>query len=220
MQLQSKPYEGLFITLEGGEGSGKSTLCKKLASELEKMGYEVMTTREPGGTPLSEFLRNLLLNNPDHLNISEKSEIFLFLAARVQHIEETILPALREKKVVICERFDDSTIAYQGCARHLGMSYVEKLCALASEGLEPDVTVILDLSPEEGLSRVKKGKKTFDRLESEILQFHAEVRQGYLHLADKHPHRIVVIDAAPSSDEVLKDCLNAIRPKLMLRPTV
>lgn len=221
MQQSNRPYKGLFITIEGGEGSGKSTVCTKLTSALQARGYEVLQTREPGGSPLSEHLRDLLLNPKERCNIAERAELLLFLAARAQHIEEQILPALREGKLVICDRFNDSSIAYQGCARHLGMHYVEKLCQLATEGLaEPNCTLFLDLDPILGLERVKKLKnESLDRLEQEKLQFHREVRQGYLHLADANRERIEVIDAALPIDEVVKSCLKVLEPHLTLKPS-
>lgn len=215
----NKPYPGLFITLEGGEGSGKTTLSQKLAEVLQSRGYEIVITREPGGSSLSEFLRDLLLNPEKKYKMGERAELLLFLAARAQHVEEQILPALRAGKVVICDRFNDSSIAYQGCARHLGMHYVEKLCLLATEGLAaPHCTLFFDLDPTIGIQRVK-GKRLFDRLEQEELQFHTEVRQGYLHLADQYPERIEIIDAALSQGEVLKACLKALEPHLCLKPS-
>lgn len=220
MQQINKPYEGLFITVEGGEGSGKTTLCAVLATSLQERGYDVIHTREPGGAPLSDVLRDVLLNPEKTYTIGERAELLLFLAARAQHIEEQILPALRNGKVVICDRFNDSTIAYQGCARHLGMHYVEKLCQLATEGLAaPNCTLFLDLDPEIGLERVRASRPNGgDRLDQEKLQFHKEVRQGYLHLADAHPDRIEIIDATPSTDQVLKSCLTALEPHLTLKP--
>ncbi|MCH9626490.1 MAG: Thymidylate kinase [Chlamydiales bacterium] len=220
MQQSNKPYEGLFITLEGGEGSGKTTLAESIAASLEKRGYTVTLTREPGGSALSECLRDVLLNPKKAYSIGERAELLLFLAARAQHIEEQILPALRAGKVVICDRFNDSSIAYQGCARHLGKQYVEKLCLLATEGLsEPSCTLFLDLDPAIGMERVQHSRHdTFDRMEQERLQFHREVRQGYLHLADEYPERIEVIDAAQPFDAVLVACLQALEPHLLLKP--
>lgn len=217
MQQINRPYEGLFITIEGGDGSGKTTVSSCLAEELEKKGYIIFKTREPGGTHLSESIRKLLLTPHENCAIGDKAELFLFLAARSQHVEEKIHPALREGKIVICERFNDSSIAYQGCARHLGMQYVEKICDFVTE--KPDVTLFLDLDPEEGMLRLKnKRKRPADRLEQEELQFHREVRQGYLHLADKHPERILIIDASKSIEEVVQSALDALEPHLMLKP--
>ncbi len=220
MQQINKPYEGLFITIEGGDGVGKSTLCDRLASKLAERGFEIEKSREPGGSPLSEHIRDLLLNPDKKLQVGERAELLLFLAARAQHIEERILPALRHGKVVICERFNDSTIAYQGCARHLGMNYVDQLCKLVSEGfIEPNCTLFLDLDPALGLKRLTaKGRGTIDRLESEQLQFHQEVRQGFLHLADQYPNRIVILDASLSIPELLEKATKALEPFLALRP--
>ncbi len=173
-----------------------------------------MHTREPGGTPLSEHVRDLLLH-PKKLSafkIGERSELLLFLASRMQHVEEKILPALRQGFFVICERFNDSTIAYQGYARHLGAHYVTQLCHLVCEGLiEPQKTLLLDLDPKEGLQRRKREGKSFDRLEREQLQFHQEVRQGFLHLADQYPERIQVIDASLPSDVVFFQALEILQ---------
>lgn len=221
MQQINQPYAGLFITVEGGEGAGKSTIACRLVKELELRGYEVVETREPGGPPLSEFLRELLLNPKKQFTIGERAELLLFLASRAQHVEEQILPALRDGKIIICDRFNDSTIAYQGFARHLGKQYVEMLCQLATEELgEPNCTLLLDLDPEMGLQRVKESRlDTLDRLEKEQLQFHREVRQGYLHLADEYPDRIEVVDASQPLESVVKNCIKVLEPHLSLKPS-
>lgn len=220
MQQINKPYKGLFITIEGGEGVGKSTLCEQLALKLEQRGYDVVKTREPGGSPLSEHIRELLLHSQGKYQIGEQAELLLFLAARAQHIEENILPTLRQGKIVLCERFNDSTIAYQGCARHLGMHHVEELCKLASEELlEPNCTLFLDLPPSEGMKRLTaQQRKKVDRLEQEQLQFHHEVRQGFLHLADQYPDRIVTLDASSPIEQVVEMALKALEPSLHLKP--
>jgi len=215
MQQINKPYEGLFITIEGGEGCGKTSVCERLAEELHKKGYPVMRTREPGGAPLSEHIRSLLLNPKSDMPICEKAELLLFLAARVQHLEESIMPALREGKIVLCERFNDSTIAYQGCARGLGTDYVEQLCDTLFES--PDFTLLLDIDPEEGMRRKKNQTKKFDRIEEENLQFHREVRRGFLYLADESPQRIAVLDAALPLEEVIRSATEALEPHLMIK---
>ena len=214
----SKPYKGFFITIEGGDGCGKSTLTVKLVDALQKQGYSVIKTREPGGSPLSEKIRELVLSPTIDVKIGERSELLLFLAARLEHIEEKILPALREGKVVVCDRFNDSSIVYQGCARHHGMEYVENICHLACNGLKPDFTLFLDLDPEEGLKRLQAG--AFDRLDQEKLQFHKEVRHGYLHLADKYSERISIVDASLSPDQVFNIAMEEISNHLTLKPPV
>jgi len=212
MQQVNKPYEGLFITIEGGEGCGKTTLSNQLTLVLEKKGYAVFKTREPGGTSLSEHIRKLLLDPGEA--ITEKAELLLFLTARVQHVEECIKPALRQGQIVICERFNDSTIAYQGCARGLGMDYVKQLCEIVCEN--PDVTLLLDIDPQEGMRRIKAEGKSPDRIEQEKLQFHKEVRRGFLHLADEYPNRMTVLDANLPIDEIVLLAIEAIKPHLMV----
>jgi dTMP kinase len=213
--VPNKPYKGFFLTIEGGEGSGKSYLAEKLTLELRALGYQVVKTREPGGSLLSEELRKLILEPPSGVKIGDRAELLLFLASRAEHVEEVILPALHEGKIVLCERFNDSTIAYQGCARHLGMGYVDKLCHLATT-LDPDLTLLLDLDPELGLERVeKKRQSAFDRLEREHLQFHRDVRQGFLHLADQYPSRITIVDANNPPEIVLATALQAVGSALV-----
>lgn len=212
----SKPYKGFFITIEGGEGCGKTTLAEKLQHALQQQGFSVLKTREPGGSELSEKIRTLVLDPTIGVKICERSELLLYLAARLQHIEESILPALREGKVVICDRFNDSSIVYQGCARHLGMEFVEKLCHLTCNGIEPDFTLFLDVDPEMGLKRLQPG--TFDRLEQEKLQFHKEVRHGYLHLADKYSDRISIIDGSLTPDQVFDLAMKEMESHLTLKP--
>ncbi len=213
MEPHYKPYEGLFITIEGGDGAGKSTLSKRLVPHFEKLGYSVIWTREPGGTPLAEKIRALLLDAS--LPVSAPAELMLFLAARVEHLEQVILPALRASKIVISERYNDSTVAYQGSARGLGMDYVEKLAHEATRGIEPDITLLLDVDPESALKRLSRKK---DRMENEEIHFHRDVRSGYLHLADKYPSRIAMIDAGLSPEEIFKLSIKAIEPRLALKP--
>ena len=209
MKKGNKPYSGFFLTVEGGEGCGKTTLCDALTEKLAHMGYTVVRTREPGGTKLSEEVRDLLLNPKKGIPICERAEMLLFLTARVQHLHELIMPSLHEGKVVICERFNDSTLAYQACARHLGELDVEKICDLVCDHVSPDCTLLLDLDPEIGLSRVQEP----DRLEQEKLQFHKDVRQGYLHLYDKYRERIQLVDASSSPEKVLEDALAVIEER-------
>lgn len=194
------PY---FITVEGGEGTGKSTLISRLENALQKKGYQVLTTREPGGTALGEDVRKLLIGDK---RIFPKAELFLFLAQRNQHIAEVIKPALEAKKVVICDRFNDSTIAYQGIARGLGKDFVENQCHLACDGVLPFLTLLLDIEPKAGLERARSTTKqeltNEDRIESESIGFHEKVRSALLELSKKDPNRMYVIDASLNLDAV------------------
>ncbi len=195
----------LFITVEGGEGSGKSTLTKSLYDYItEKKERFVVKTFEPGSSTLGKEIRNILLHRKE-LIISGRSELFLFLADRAHHIEVLIGPALREELVVICDRFTDSSIAYQGAARGIAdLEKLEEICLFATDGLVPDLTFYLDLDPKIGLSRIK-GEK--DRLEQEVLEFHERVREGYLELAKKHSERICILDASKTPDEVFNQAV-------------
>jgi len=208
--------KSLFITLEGGEGTGKSTLINQLEEVLVSNGHRVVKTREPGGSALGERIRSLLLDCDHTLGISPHAELMLFLAARAQHIEELIKPALLSGSVVLCDRFNDSTIAYQGYARDLGVDYVESLCQLACHGIEPDLTLFLDVEPYIGLERTKKIAKinsaagTVDRIEAETIAFHEKVRDGMHELCKRHPKRIKQLDASRSIDEVFTQALDYV----------
>jgi dTMP kinase len=194
----------MFITLEGGEGSGKSTLIKSLEIYFRERGDEVIVTREPGGSLLGEKIRALLLESSDH-QVAIRAELLLFLAARAQHVEERIKPALKQGKVVLCDRFVDSTMAYQGYARGLGMEKMHELSLFASDNLEPDLTFYLDIEPEKGLLRAKQTQKqeVNDRIESETLSFHDKVRRAFITLADLYPKRMHLLDATQSPQAVL-----------------
>lgn len=189
----------MFITIEGGEGAGKSTLLEAMASRLG----DVVVTREPGGSSLSEGIRSLLLD--PSLPIVPKAETLLFLAARAQHIAECIAPALLEGKTVVCDRFHDSTIAYQGYGRGLGAELISSLCDLVGEQ-KPDLTLLLDIDPEIGLKRAPSK----DRMELEDLEFHKRVRTGFLKLAEQNPDRIKVLDAMKPLDEILEQALSYV----------
>lgn len=217
-----KQFKGYFITIEGGEGSGKSTSLTRLADLLVSRGYSVVKTREPGGTPLGEKIRNLLLNQDDTAQICSQAELLLFLAARAQHIEELIKPALIAGKIVLCDRFNDSTIAYQGAARGLDAKYVKKLCQLICGSVAPQLTLFLDVNPDIGLMRTNKLEKEhaatgqFDRIEKEALDFHKRVQQAFRHLARREPFRIYHIDANKSQDYVIKEAIRAIEEFILL----
>jgi dTMP kinase len=186
---------GLFITFEGGEGAGKSSLSKKIQDTLVKQGYPVVLTREPGGTELGEAVRSTLLDSDLEGKIDPRSELFLFLAARAQHVEELIRPALNERKIVLCDRFSDSSIVYQGFARGLGEEYVTELCELSCYGIQPELTFLIDVPPEIGLERAKQfSENKKDRMENEHLEFHKKVREGFLRRAAQESQRFYTID--------------------------
>ncbi len=205
--------KGTLITIEGGEGGGKSTQIARLHDYLIEQGHAVIVTREPGGTPIAERIRDLLLD-PDNDDLVSMAELLLYEAARAQHVGELILPALHSGTIVLCDRFYDSTVAYQGAGRHIAPADVETLNNLATCGLEPDITILFDLPPEEGLKRAK-GDTAGDRIEKEAIEFHERVREGYLKLADEHPDRIHTIDALKSIDEVSQDIRDIIDSALV-----
>jgi dTMP kinase len=202
----------LFITLEGIEGSGKTTQMAGLSRFLETAGRQVVVTREPGGSPIGRQIRALLLD-PANKDLVAEAELLLYMADRVQHIQTVIQPALAAGKVVLCDRFFDATIVYQGVARGLAASMIQGLYTLTCGGLEPDLTLLLDLPPEEGLrrawSQLDKGDRTAteSRFEQEKLDFHHKVRAGYLQLADTHKDRFRIIDAARDAETVGREMM-------------
>lgn len=190
--------KGIFITLEGPDGSGKSTQVENIKEFFTKAGRDVVVSREPGGTPISEKLRGIVLD-ADHSEMDDVTEMFIYAAARAQHVAEKIKPALESGAVVVCDRFVDSSIAYQGYGRGLG-DQVEEVNRYATSGLEPNVTFFMDLDPE--ISRSRIGKDVRDRLEQQKMDFHYRVYEGYKALAAKYPERIMRIDAAKTIDEI------------------
>ena len=196
----------LFIAFEGGEGSGKTTQVRLLTQRLRRRGLDVVQTREPGGTPQGRRLRRLL---QQHAPSSPLMELLLFNADRALHVEQVLRPALKAHRVVVCDRFIASTLAYQGYGRGLELSAVRKVSRLAADGLEPDLTVLLDLPVEEGLGR--KGG-TPDRFERESLAFHRRVREGYLELARAQPERWLVVDASKERRRISQAIWNAVWP--------
>jgi dTMP kinase len=191
-----KINKGIFITIEGGEGSGKTTQSSLLKDYLEGLGYEVLLTREPGGTIFAEAIRKILLS-PDSRPVP-LSELFLYEAARVQHMEEFVLPALKKGKVVICDRFTDATVAYQGYGRNLDLKLINRLNKEAAFGVSPKLTIYLDIDPKKGLNKAKiLNKESYgsggDRIERESILFHNNVRKGYLSQAKKYQKRMKVI---------------------------
>ena len=190
---------GLFITFEGADGSGKTTQYRLFAQYLRDRGFDVITTREPGGTGISEKIRALILD-PDNMEMTDMTEAFLFAASRTQHVSQLIRPAVEEGKIVLCDRFMDSSIAYQGYARGLG-DCVRQINEVAVMGMQPDLTFFLDLDPERGRQRnIRAGKA--DRLEQQDIEFHDKVYEGYKKLAEIYKNRFIVIDASGSIEEV------------------
>lgn len=205
--------QGLFITFEGGEGAGKTTLIEEIARQLGSEGYGVLKTREPGGTQLGEHIRTLLLQHAEP--VSPYAELCLFLASRAQHILEVIGPALEDKKIVLCDRFNDSSIAYQGAARGLGMDKVAEFCEFVSQGLQPHLTLYLDLEPELGLSRAAKARVQ-DRIEAETAPFHTKIREAYLAIHRANQHRFRLIDATLPTHRVYNEAMKMIHPLLSI----
>lgn len=189
---------GLFITFEGVEGCGKSTQARTLEDRVVGLGIPVVRTREPGGTPLGERLRDILLDRGE-AGMTAEAELFLYLASRSEHVARTIVPAIERGDVVIADRFGDASVAYQGGGRRLGVDLVRSLNQVATRGVKPDVTFLLDLDPAAGLVRLKEAgderPATPDRIESESIDFHRRVREAYLAAAEGEPERYVVIDA-------------------------
>ena len=201
--------QGLFITLEGGEGSGKSTQAQDLKELLEVKGFTVTLTREPAGCPVGRRVRELLAE--PSLELDPRSELFLLAAARAQHVAEVIRPALERGEVVICDRFSDSSVAYQGYGRGLSLDDVRLADRIATEGLVPNLTVLLDVPVEMGLARQelalslsKGGENVPDRIGQEGAEFHERVRQGYLAMATEEPERFLVVDATLPPEEITR----------------
>ncbi len=187
---------GLFITFEGPEGSGKSTQARRLVAWLREQGADVLATREPGGTPIGNRIRQILLS-PETVGLTAEAEVLLFSASRAQLVREVIRPHLDHGGVVVCDRYADSTYAYQGFGRGLDMRALEEITRFATGGLVPDLTFLLDVPVGEGLARKRngEGEDDWNRMEQEVLAYHERVRQGYLELAARDPDRWVVLDA-------------------------
>ena len=202
----------MFITFEGGEGCGKSTQAKLLKQTLEKQGFEVVLSKEPGGTALGAAIRELLLSSRE--NITSNCELFLFAADRAQHVAEVVLPALKAGKIVICDRFIDSTVAYQIGGRKLPEDLVRYLIAISSQGLIPDVTLLLNLSPTKGRQRVIERKMEINRFEKEKTAFHEKIRQSFLTIAKQNAKRFVVVDSSGSIEETQSVIEKAVLSRL------
>ena len=204
----------MFITLEGPEGSGKTTAVEAAVKALEAKGYQIVRTREPGGTPIAEQIRSVILDKAN-TNMDPRTEALLYAASRRQHLVEKVWPALKEGKIVICDRYLDSSLAYQGGARGLGVDNILNVNLFATENTFPDLTLLFDITPEEGLKRISaNADREVNRLDLEKLEFHHKVRDTFLALAKRYPERFVIIDASKSRDEVAKATLDAIMSRL------
>ncbi len=204
--------QGFFITFEGPEGAGKSSQVARLASYLESKGISCLITREPGGTPLAEKLRQVVKSHNGAEKVYPETELLLMEAARAQHAREVILPALEAGEWVICDRFTDSTTAYQGGARKLSWDVIATLNDFASASIKPDLTFLMDLPPEEGFRRIStRESEGFDRFENEQLDFHRQVREAFLKIASSEPERVKLIDATQDIDTIstiIRDLVN------------
>jgi len=203
---------GIFITIEGPDGSGKSTQAQRLFKYMQEKGHKVVLTREPGGTSIGEQIRRILLN-PENNEMGFKTEVLLYAASRCQHLEEIIIPALKEGKIVISDRFVDSSIAYQGYGRNLNLPLVVEINKLIVEGYLPDLTILLDIPVEVGLTRIRENQKTMDRLEQEDISFHEQVFQGFKKLAINE-ERIKIVSANTSEDVVFMHMAKLVEEKL------
>lgn len=204
----------MFITFEGPEGSGKTSVSREIVKRLTELGYEVISTREPGGTPISESIRNVILDK-NNVNLDPRAEALLYAASRRQHLVEKVWPALKEGKIVICDRFLDSSLAYQGGARGLGVDEVLNINTFATENTYPDLTLLFDIAPELGLKRIQANKnREVNRLDLEQIEFHNKVRDTFLTLANRYKDRYIIIDASKPYDEVVNATMAAILNKV------
>lgn len=202
---------GCFITVEGPEGAGKTTIIEYLVQSLQQEGLDVVRTREPGGIQIAEQIREVILHTGNTM-MDGRTEALLYAAARRQHLVEKVVPALEKGSIVICDRFVDSSLAYQGHARGIGIEEVASINAFAIDGLMPALTLLFDVRPEVGLARIHRHDgREVNRLDLEGVAFHEKVREGYLMLAENEPRRIQVINAEQSEEEVFREALAAIR---------
>ncbi len=200
---------GVFITFEGFEGSGKSTQIGLLCSYIKRLGYEVTPLREPGGTPVGEAVRRVLLD-VTYEDIKPEVETLLYMASRAQLARDKIIPALQEGRVVICDRFLDSTIAYQGYGGGVDVKKIKGIGMFSVAGIRPDLTILLDVKPERGLERLKEK----DRIERKPITYHRKVREGYLRIAKLHPRRFIIIEAEQEKDSIQSIIRKAVRDVL------
>lgn len=206
--------KGYFISSEGPEGAGKTTIMNLLGTKLKEEGYDIVMTREPGGIMISEKIRNIILDNM-HTMMDSRTEALLYAAARRQHLVEKVQPAIEAGKIVICDRFIDSSLAYQGYARGIGVEEVLSINKFAIGETMPDKTILFDIEPSVGLARIDAhNNREKNRLDVESLAFHQKVREGYLSLVNQYPKRIQVVDASLSLEEVLENVYKVIKREL------
>jgi dTMP kinase len=204
---------GIFITIEGPDGSGKTTALQQVVPRLQQeMNRKVVATREPGGSPIAEKIRSLILD-PSHTDMDSRTEALLYAASRRQHLVEKVLPVLESGDVIFCDRFVDSSIAYQGYARGIGEEGIRAINQFATEGIEPDLTLYIDVPAEVGIQRIHANldEREYNRLDREKLDFHEKVRAGYQQLAQANPERIVVVDGTMSREAVAEACYHIIQ---------
>lgn len=203
----------MFITIEGPEGAGKTTVIQQVKEKLKDEGISFIFTREPGGIRIAEKIREVILD-PEHKEMDGRTEAILYAAARRQHLVEKVYPALKEGKTVICDRFIDSSLAYQGYGRGLGFDEVLSLNSFATEGKMPDLTIFFDIHPEKGLARIQQhGEREFNRLDREKLEFHMKVYEGYQQVIKKFPERVTVVNADRPIEAVVKDVYEVIKSR-------
>lgn len=201
---------GLFITLEGPEGSGKTTIASLVEKKLKEKGLNVVMTREPGGIEIAEQIRKIILD-PNNTAMDSKTEALLYAAARRQHLVEKVIPALKQDAIVICDRFIDSSLVYQGIGRGLGIDKVYDMNLFAIEDIMPNFTLFFDIDPKLGLERIHKDQqREINRLDMEDLNFHQKVYQGYKEVVSRYPERIIEIDASKSIEEVFNSVMNIL----------
>lgn len=204
----------MFITVEGPEGSGKSSVCRRIYEKLLELGYDVILTREPGGTPISEAIRDVILNK-ENTSMDGRTEALLYAASRRQHLIEKVWPALKEGKIVLCDRYLDSSLAYQGGARGLGVDEILNINMFATEGTFPDLTLLFDIEPELGLARIARNQnREVNRLDLEKIDFHKSVRETFLSLSRRFSNRFEVVDASLTFDEVFENALQVVLKRL------
>ena len=204
----------LFVTIEGVEGCGKTTIGKLIVEKLINDGYEVIYTREPGGIEIAEQIRKVILD-VNNTNMDPRTEALLYAASRRQHLIEKIVPAIKNNKIIICDRFVDSSLAYQGHARGLGIDNVYEINKFAIDTLMPDLTLLFDLDPKLGLERISANKlREVNRLDLEQLDFHTLVREGFLIIQDREPNRVKKVDASKTVEEVFNDAYSLIKAAL------